>query len=150
MITKNDVDRAFVYKESGELIRRSTNRRGYLRPDGYVYSRLNGKSYPEHRLVFLLHKGFLPDQVDHINGIRSDNRIENIRQASHAQNCMNRKPMGSHRKGCYWQPRRNKWIAQIGFNGKRITIGYFDTQEGAAEAYASKSKELHGEFGRVE
>ena len=150
MITATDVDMVFIYTPTGGLIRRSTNKRGYLRPDGYVYSRLRGRQYPEHRLVFLLHQGFLPYQVDHINGKRDDNRIENLRSASHAQNCMNRKPMCASKKGCYWQPKRNKWIAQIGFGGKRITIGYFSSLDEAAEAYAKKSKELHGEFGRVD
>ena len=148
MIDRYDIDRVFVYVD-GALIRRSTMKRGYKRPDGYVYSRLLGRQYPEHRLVFLLHKGYLPEQVDHMNGIRCDNRIENLRDATHAQNCMNRKPMGRSSKGCYWQEKRGKWIAQIGFKGKRITIGYFNTEHEASLAYEEKSKELHGEFSRV-
>lgn len=149
MISKHDVERVFVYCNSGRLVRRSTGRRGYKRPDGYVYTRLLGNSYPEHRLVFLLHNGFMPDQVDHKNGIRCDNRIENLREATHAENCMNRKSMGRSSKGCYWQQKRKKWIAQIGFQGRRITIGYFDTEKEASMAYAKKSDELHGEFGRT-
>ena len=84
-----------------------------------------------------------------MNGIRCDNRIDNLRDATHAQNCMNRKPMGRSSKGCYWQEKRGKWIAQIGFKGKRITIGYFNTEGEASLAYEAKSKELHGEFSRV-
>lgn len=148
MISKDDISRIFVY-ENGGLFRRSNLKRGYKRPDGYIYTRILGKSYPEHRLVFLLHNDFLPEQVDHINGNRSDNRIENLRQATHAQNCMNRKPMSKNSKGCYWQAKRKKWIAQIGYEGKRITIGYFDTEQEAAFAYAKKSKELHGDYSRI-
>ena len=148
MANIQEVENNFIYRDGG-LFRRSTGKRGYKRPDGYVYVSMSGKAYGEHRLVFLLFNGFMPEQVDHINGNRSDNRIENLRAASHSQNCMNRKNRGSASKGCYWQPKRNKWIAQIGFNGKRITIGYFDTLEDAAMAYANKSKELHKEFSRL-
>lgn len=147
-LTDLDVASQFAY-ENGSLIRVSNGKPGYRRPDGYVYTRINGRSYGEHRLIFLLFHGWLPEQVDHINGDNQDNKIENLRAATHSQNCQNRKPMGSTSKGCYWQPKRGKWIAQIGFDGKRITIGYFDTEACAAQAYAQKAKELHGEFRRV-
>lgn len=148
MLNKQKVENTFIY-QSGALLRRTTGKRGYERPDGYVYTRMGGKSYGEHRLIFLMFNGFMPEQVDHINGVRQDNRPENLRQANHSQNCMNRKNMGASSKGCYWQSKRNKWIAQIGFKGKRITIGYFENLEDAAKAYASKSKELHKEFSRL-
>lgn len=148
MLSKQDVENNFIY-QSGTLLRRSTGKRGYKRPDGYVYTRIGGKSYGEHRLVFLLFNGFIPEQVDHINGDRQDNRPENLRSASHSQNCMNRKNMGASSKGCYWQPKRGRWIAQIGFQGKRITIGYFESLEDAANAYSMKSRELHKEFSRL-
>lgn len=144
----DEVKNVFEYRD-GSLIRKSTGKRGYTRPDGYVYVRLNGKAYGEHRLIFLLFTGEWPQQVDHINGNPSDNRIENLRAATHAQNCMNRKPSGSAAKGCYWQPKRRKWIAQIGFNNIRKTIGYFDQLEDAKIAYASAAHEIHGQFARI-
>ncbi|WP_376781292.1 HNH endonuclease [Stutzerimonas kunmingensis] len=146
--TQQDIRATFNYRDGG-LYRISTGRRGYRRPDGYVYSRLNGREYGEHRLVHLLFTGQWPEQVDHANGVRWDNRPDNLRPASHAQNCMNRKPMGRSSKGCYWQSKRRKWIAQIGVNGRRVTIGYFDTEDEAAAAYAAKSAELHKEYGRT-
>lgn len=146
--TKEQVAEHFDYV-SGALIRKTTGLRGYTRPDGYVYVRLLGKSYGEHRLVHLLFTGEWPHQVDHANGVRSDNRYENLRSATHAENCMNRKPCGSASKGCYWQPKRRKWIAQIGIDGKRKTLGYFDTEDKAADAYASAANELHGAFKRT-
>jgi hypothetical protein len=145
--TKECIDEILLYR-NGALLRIATGRRGYERPDGYVYVRMNGKSYGEHRLIHLLFTGEWPDQVDHINGVRNDNRYENLRSASHAQNCMNRKPMGSNSKGCYWQPKRNKWIAQIGVDGRRKTLGYFDTEAEAAAAYARAARDLHGEYMR--
>ena len=147
--TADDVRSVFEYRD-GALFRRSNGMRGYERPDGYVYTRLLGSSFGEHRLVHLLFTGEWPYQVDHKNGIRSDNRPENLRSATHSQNCFNRKPLSSHHKGCYWQPKRKKWIAQIGVDGSRKTIGYFDTETEAADAYRTASKQLHGEFGRAE
>lgn len=146
---QKEVVATFTYRDGG-LYRDSTGRRGYRRPDGYVYVYFKGRQYGEHRLVHLMFTGEWPEQVDHINGIPHDNRPENLRSATHAQNCMNRKPMGSSAKGCYWQKNRRKWIAQIGFEGKRITIGYYDTEQQAASAYAAKSLELHKQFGRTE
>lgn len=62
---------------------------------------------------------------------------------------MNRRPMGANSKGCYWQPKRKKWIAQIGAAGKRKTIGYFDTEAEAAAAYAKEANSLHGDYMRI-
>lgn len=146
--TKEQIESVFHYAD-GCLVRKKGGERGYLRPDGYVYVRLLGKSFGEHRLVHLLFSGEWPYQVDHVNGLRSDNRPENLRSANHAQNCMNRTPQRSISKGCYWQPKREKWIAQIGVYGKRKTLGYFNTEAEAANAYVKAAEALHGEFMRV-
>lgn len=146
--TIEEIQSAFEYRD-GTLVRKSNGRRGYTRPDGYVYVRLNGRSFGEHRLVHLLFTGEWPPQVDHANGERSDNRPENLRSASHSQNCMNRKPARATSKGCYWLPRRNKWIAQIGAAGSRRTLGYFATEAEAANAYAEAAAQFHGEFMRA-
>lgn len=145
--TRESLSNEFIYKDGG-LYRKASGKRGYQRKDGYVYTRFMGRAYGEHRLIHLMFTNEWPSQVDHINGIRHDNRPENLRSATNAQNSMNRIPNGKTSKGCYWQPKRNKWIAQIGFGGKRITIGYYDTELEAHKAYAKKSLELHGEFGK--
>ena len=144
---QDQISAAFDYRD-GALFRKSNGRRGYKRPDGYVYVRINGKSFGEHRLIHLLFTGEWPYQVDHRNGLRSDNRPENLRAATHAENCRNRRPLRAS-KGCYWQPKRGKWIAQIGVDGKRKTIGYFATEAEASAAYSKAANELHGEFMRT-
>ena len=145
--TQDQISAAFDYRD-GALFRKSNGRRGYKRPDGYVYVRINGKSFGEHRLIHLLFTGEWPYQVDHRNGLRSDNRPENLRAATHAENCRNRRPLRGS-KGCYWQPKRGKWIAQIGVDGNRKTIGYFATEAEASAAYTKAANELHGEFMRT-
>lgn len=145
-MNSDDVKKIFRY-EDGILIRRTSGTHGYLRPDGYRYTRLNGRSYGEHRLVYLMFTGEWPEQVDHKNGNKSDNRIENLRAATNAQNSMNRKGKS---KGCYFSTKRNKWVAQIGIAGTRKTLGYYASEDEAKAAYAIASKELYGEFGRFE
>lgn len=145
--TKEQIESIFEYRD-GALFRKSTGRRGYERPDGYVYVRVNGRSFGEHRLVHLLFTGEWPPQVDHKNGLRNDNNPTNLRSATNSENCMNRKPMRSA-KGCYWQPKRGKWIAQIGARGKRKTLGYFTTEAEASTAYAAAACQLHGDFKRT-
>ena len=147
--TQKEIQSQFLYKD-GALYRKKSGKRGYRDPKGYVRTRVNGKSYFEHRLIHFMFSGEAPEQVDHINGNPSDNRPENLRSATHAENCRNRKPMGAPHKGCYWIKGRMKWMVQIGHQGKRATIGYYKTLGEAANAYDQKAKELFGEYARVE
>ena len=63
---------------------------GTLKDNGYIYVGINHNSYRAHRLIFLMHKGYLPKTIDHINRDKLDNRIENLRPATVSQNSMNR------------------------------------------------------------
>lgn len=87
--------------------------------------------------------------VDHINGNGLDNRRENLRLSTIAQNAFNK---GKHSnntsgyKGVSWNKFAGRWVAQITIDGKNKYLGYFDTPEEAHAAYCAKAKELHGEF----
>ena len=122
----------------------------YLSTSGYYWSSLDGVNLPAHRVIWALHNGAWPDgQIDHINGDKSDNRIENLRVVTTSQNGMNRgKPSDntSGYKGVVWDKSRSKWKATIGFRGKVHNIGRYDTKEDAIKAYEDKCIELHGEF----
>lgn len=98
-----------------------------------------------HRLVTSALVGM---DVDHINGNGLDNRKENLRVVTHAENLMNSKSRGgtSKFKGVYWNVRDNIWVARITKNYKGIHIGYFKTEIEAAMAYDQKAKELFGEI----
>ncbi len=90
----------------------------------------------------------LPDiEVDHWNHDTLDNQRGNLRAATHAQNCMNRRySTKSPAKGVRWYAERRKWGARIAVNGKRIFLGLFPTADEAKSAYDEKAAELHGEF----
>ena len=118
---------------------------------GYVEIKVFSKLYLAHRLAWFYTNGEWPkSEVDHINRVRSDNRIENLREASARQNKHNySKPVTntSGVKGVQLQKGRTRYRALIYVNYERIHLGMFDTLEEAAAAYAKASKELHGAYG---
>ena len=87
----------------------------------YIKSSYKDKNYLVHRLVFACHYGYFPKMIDHINGIRFDNRIENLRVVSSTQNALNR----STAKGVY--KHQNKFRARIKdiITHKEVHLGYF-------------------------
>lgn len=103
---------------------------------GYMTIMLNRKRYLTHRLAWLYVHGVWPKVIDHINGIKTDNRIENLRVVTVRQNQQNRV---EHRNGklvgASYNKRDKKWNSKIVINGKQKHLGYFDTEEQAHEAY---------------
>jgi hypothetical protein len=120
---------------------------------GYVMVGLNGKLYSAHRIIFFMHKGFCPQFIDHIDGNRSNNKIENLRPATINENARNSKKPShntSGYKGVCWDKNRNKWMAHITINNKFKSLGRFDEIESARLAYANAAKKYFGEFARIE
>lgn len=116
---------------------------GYLQL-GYEY-----KKFQLHRVIWLYVYGTWPTHfIDHINGVRDDNRLANLREADDAQNAANSAPKyGRPFKGVIRHSRR-RWTAQIHHAGQNIYLGSFKSPEDASAAYASKARELKGEFAR--
>jgi hypothetical protein len=107
------------------------------------------KSMLLHRLVFGECSGKM---IDHINGNPLDNRKQNLRAVTRAENQQNSKLYKSNttgRKGVIWHVAARKYNARIQVNGKRINLGYFDTAEEASTAYESASKKYHGQYART-
>ena len=122
---------------------------GTLKSHGYLCVGINYNSYRAHRLIFLMHKGYLPKTVDHINGDKLDNRIENLRAATIGQNQHNRKTNANNTsgyKGVCWNKAQKKWTARITLERKNIHLGYFANVEEAAEVVRKAREELHGSF----
>lgn len=120
----------------------SCNGRGYLRIT------VSGKSEYAHRLAWLYVYGAWPSKtVDHINGNRSDNRIENLRLASYSENNQNKKYAQSNSNskalGVCWHKKANKWQAHICVDGKRKYLGLYAEKEVAEQAYINAKRELH-------
>jgi hypothetical protein len=118
---------------------------------GYIIFRIDKQKVYAHRAAWYLHYGQDPleKQIDHINCNKSDNRICNLRLASHADNQINktiRSDNTSGYKGVSWWEARQKWVAKVCVNGKHKTVGYFDSAEDAAIAAQTAREKLHGNF----
>lgn len=121
---------------------------GFMSGD-YMTVCLQQKTYSLHRMIFLYHYGYLPDFIDHIDGNRLNNRIENLRECTQSQNSYNarlRKDNKSGVKGVCWHKARKRWLASIRVNNKSKHVGWFKTLQSAKKAVDSAREKLHGEF----
>lgn len=156
MITQEIVRELFDYKNGQLIWKKKTSAKtkigscaGSLNSAGYVNVGVNGKLYLLHRLIFLWHHGRLPEVLDHINGTKSDNRIENLREATFLQNSHNKKipsNNGSGITGVGWDAKRERWEARISVNKKVRRIGYFQNFHDAVSARKSAEEKYFGEF----
>lgn len=124
---------------------------GSVAKHGYVHVCIDRKVYLAHRLIWLMQTGKQPDHIDHINGNRSDNRFENLRSCSQADNNKNQGLMCSNTsgsKGVSWYSPYKKWRVCVRSNGKQKNLGYFEDFE-LAELVAIEGREkFHGNFAR--
>jgi len=112
---------------------------------------IDGKYYREHQLAFLYMTVSVPVEIDHRNLDSTDNCWDNLREATHAQNCANRrlyKRNKSGRKGVTLH-KSGKWLAGLRFHGNYIYLGVFEHKEDAANAYKVKALEIFGEFANI-
>jgi hypothetical protein len=113
--------------------------------DGYIRFILNGISYNAHHVVWFFYNGVMPTQLDHINGIKTDNRISNLREVTTAENAQNHSRCHVDNKSGLLgvSPNGKKWRATIRINGKQMSIGTFGTPEEAHKAYVITKRKLH-------
>ncbi len=148
--TQEYLKERFTYdKEAGVLIWRTHlrtaryvgKRAGCKCSNGYSRISLDSKLYMSHRLIWVYLNDAIPEglEIDHIDGDKSNNHIENLRLATRTQNRWNRKEKGYRFKD-------NHWEVTVGHLGKYIYVGFFKTEAEAEQAYKAKCKELRGEF----
>ena len=141
-------DRLFRYEpETGHLIRKTQGVKarkkcaigtiaGTLRTEGYVYTGVDRVNFYNHRIAWLLTHGKVDPlmTIDHINGVRDDNRLINLRQVPHKENMRNavnavgKYPLGVTKDG-------NRYKARVTREYKEIIIGFFATPQEASNAY---------------
>ena len=157
-LTQAMVRKLFDYDPVKGLLINKTNRGakalkgsicGNKDTNGYLRTCIKGSIYFCHRIAFVHYHGYLPKYIDHINGVTTDNRIENLRECTLTQNQYNSKANSSNTsgfKGVQWVKRDKRWLATIKINKKRTHLGLFKDLKDAVEKVSSARKEHHGEF----
>ena len=111
---------------------------------GYKHGMICGRPLKAHRVIWALHYGEWPEnQIDHINGVRSDNRICNLRSVTNNENCRNMAMSSANKSGVtgvHWNKKAKKWRAAIMVSGKEHHLGFFDSLEEAAEVRHAAQK----------
>jgi hypothetical protein len=123
---------------------------GALAPNGRIYVQADGKKHLVHRVIWFFHHNEVPEFLDHIDGNPLNNRIENLRPATKAQNAMNRKVRADSLTGVKGIMKKGKKFgASIYLNNKPVYLGTFETAELAKAAYAQAANANFKEYARV-
>lgn len=146
-LTTDVLHELFEYKE-GKLYRKTQQGNafgvgsicGYITDKGYIRMEINGKAYQVHRIIYQMHYGHISRnlQIDHINGVRDANRIENLRLVTNDENQWNK-----HCHKGYCQRENGTYRVEVRVNNKRINIGSFKTEEEAKAAYIKAKEQYH-------
>lgn len=122
---------------------------GHKRKDsGYISITIDGCEVKAHQLAWFITHGVWPEtMIDHKNGNTSDNRISNLRDATHKINAQNQRKAQKHNQtrllGVTWHKGRSMWQAGIRHKGKFKYLGLFSTPEEAHQAYLEAKRQLH-------
>lgn len=162
-LTHNCIKKLIVYDPDTGFITRRVSGLGYKQGDvmgffdssvGYYKLTLEGVKFYVHQMAWWYMTGKFPEcQIDHADRVRTNNKWKNLRTANQTQQNANRtNEITSERKLSRFRGvsrSKNKWIAQIGFNNKNISLGIFKTEQQAAKAYDLKAIVLFGEFANL-
>lgn len=149
-LTREEVQEVFDYSEGNLIYKKGTchnsagTAAGSITGDGRLEVWCKNKHHLVHRLIFLYHHGHLPDIVDHIDQDYTNNKIENLREATKSENNHNSSVVRSATgyRGVIYAPHIGKYRARLIVEGKRYECGYWETAEAAGGAYLRLKKEL--------
>jgi len=122
---------------------------GYINNRGYLMVGLNYKEYSVHRIIYCICMGYFPEFVDHKDGNKLNNKIENLRPATVLENNLNVKTKISNTSGCKnvcWNKEKQKWQVRIRNDKKNKHFGYYYDIEVAKFVAEFMRNKLHGEF----
>jgi len=117
--------------------------------NGYLGTKINKIDYRNHRLIFMMHHGYMPKIIDHIDGNPLNNKIENLREATSSQNGYNKKiskANTSGKKGVCWKKDKSKYKVELTINSKPTFLGYYKDYELACLVADEARNKYHGEF----
>lgn len=142
----------FRWKKNRGGTARSGELAGCRMANGYWKISIGNRPFLGHRLAWFYQTGSWPDcQIDHVNGVRDDNRFSNLRQSTHTENARNHGSGKRNKSGCvgvFWLDKPGKWWAYIHYNRKNVNLGKFDTYDEAVAARKHAESELYKEFAR--
>ena len=149
--------RIFEYRDGRLFWKEPTNPKrtpvgsvaGTVSKRGYIHIQYMKKIYKAHRLVYLMFTGEMCKLLDHVNGVLTDNKIENLRPATVVQNQRNaviRKDNSSGVKNVSWHKRVKKWGVQLSINRVIKHFGYYDDLELAELVALEARTKYHKEF----
>ena len=147
------------YYQDGFLFRKKSTQKnvfvgskvGTVNTLGYSVVSIKNKTYLIHRLIYWMLHGYCPKYVDHIDGNKLNNKIENLRSATNQQNIFNQKIKKGSRSGyknVIWDKRIKKWCVRFTINYKTKYIGLYTNLEKAIEVAKETRAKLHGDFAR--
>jgi hypothetical protein len=157
MLTQERLHELLSYNPDTGIFTNLTQRKGSSKKgtvagskhsSGYIHITIDSKKYRAHRLAWLYVHGNFPEKyLDHINEIKDDNRLVNLRLATKQENGHNMSSPHIDNTsgfiGVSWYKKAKKWVARIAINGRQKHLGVFDTAEQASEAYLAAKRELH-------
>ena len=156
MITQQLIADTFEYKDGALYWKKpAANKQhfigamaGSIHKTGYRHITWMNKINKAHRLIFMLHYGYMPKEVDHINGNRSDNRLENLREVTRSQNQYNKAPQqnASGIRNVSWHKKSKAWVVRITMKGKTVFQQYFKDIELAELVAVEARDKFFGKF----